>query len=171
MRKTLVILALIFALGAVLTYASHWGWVGAENPRYVHNPSLVYGPSHWVPHRPSGCTPTRGERRNSTLYVSTRQLYISGSGIDAVLTVDLVSRNATSIYGVVVYGTGTVKLGNNTYVAKSVSGVVAPKFVMVRIYTGRELIFITYHNGRYKAVVKLLGAPGAQIYSGTASLS
>jgi hypothetical protein len=58
---------------------------------------------------------------NVTLSVATRQVSISGDGIKAALTVDVVGVNVTR-FGRVVYGTGSVELGGVSYTAKSVAG-------------------------------------------------
>lgn len=112
-----------------------------------------------------------GRYLNTTLYATTRQLTISGDGISVSLTVDVVNRNATSPYGRIIYGTGTVQLGGNTYTAKSVSGAVAPNGARITVYTGKELIAVRYYNGKYYAVVKTFGQPGYQSYNGTATLN
>jgi hypothetical protein len=58
---------------------------------------------------------------NVTLSVAARQVTISGDGIKAVFTVDVVGVNVTR-FGRVVYGTGSVELGDVSYTAKSVAG-------------------------------------------------
>ncbi len=108
---------------------------------------------------------------NVTLYSSTRQLTISGDGINVALTVDVVGRNATEPYGRIVYGTGTIQLGGVAYTAKSVMGKVGSKGLHITVYTGRELIILRYLDGSYYAVVKTLGTAGYQRYNGTATLT
>lgn len=174
MKKLLTvgIVAAVLA-AAALAYAGHWGsaYPARWGPGYepAHYPPTYYG------HRP--CPPGHlpGARRgggwlNATLYSTTRQLTISGAGVEASLSVDVVNRNASSPYGAVVYGSGVVKLGDGTYTAKSVYGHVGPYGAELRIYTGRELIYLRYREDRYWAVVKTLGEPGARVYNGTASL-
>ena len=107
---------------------------------------------------------------NVTLSVATRQVTISGDGIKAALTVDVVGVNVTK-FGLVVYGTGTVELGGVSYTAKSVAGFLGGNVADLTIYTGNALIKVMYHNGRYHAVVKPLGATGLQRYNGTATLT
>ena len=73
---------------------------------------------------------------NVTLNVATRQVTISGDGIKAELTVDVVGVNVTR-FDRVVYGTGSVELGGVSYTAKSVAGFLggdAARFFT--IYTG-----------------------------------
>jgi len=53
--------------------------------------------------------------------MATRQVTISGGGIKAELTVDVVGVNV-SRFGRVAYGTGSLELGGVSYTAKSVSG-------------------------------------------------
>jgi len=107
---------------------------------------------------------------NVTLSVATRQVFISGDGIEVELTVDVVGRNVTR-FGRVVYATGTVELGGVSYTAKSVAGFLGRNAADLTIYTGNALIKVMYHNGRYHAVVKPLGAAGLQRYNGTATLT
>ncbi len=102
--------------------------------------------------------------------VATRQVTISGDGIKAAFTVDVVGVNVTQ-FGRVVYGTGTVELGGVSYTAKSVAGFPGRNVAELTIYTGNALIRIMYHNGRYHAVVKPLGKPGFQRFNGTATLT
>ncbi len=107
---------------------------------------------------------------NVTLSVATRQVTISGDGIKAAFTVDVVGVNVTK-FGRVVYGTGTVELGGVSYMAKSVAGFLGRNVAELTIYTGNALIRIMYHNGRYHAVVKPLGTAGFQRFNGTATLT
>jgi len=107
---------------------------------------------------------------NVTLSVATRQVTISGDGIKAVLTVDVVGVNVTR-FGRVVYGTGSVELGGVSYTAKSVAGFLGGNAADLTIYTGNALIKVMYHNGRYYAVVKPLGTAGFQRFNGTATLT
>jgi len=107
---------------------------------------------------------------NVTLSVATRQVSISGDGIKAAFTVDVVGVNVTR-FGRVVYGTGSVELGGVSYTAKSVAGFLGGNVADLTIYTGNALIKVMYHNGRYYAVVKPLGAAGFQRFNGTATLT
>jgi len=107
---------------------------------------------------------------NVTLSVATRQVTISGGGIKAAFTVDMVGVNVTR-FGRVVYGTGSVELGGISYTAKSVAGFLGRNAAELTIYTGSALIKIMYHNGRYYAVVKPLGTAGFQRFNGTATLT
>jgi len=108
----------------------------------------------------------------TALYVSTRQVTISGNGILAQLTVDIVYRYATSTVGRVAYGTGTVTLGNTTYNAETVHGVVdlGNNAAHLVIYTGDTIISLLYYNGQYYAVVKPLGKLTYERFNGTATL-
>jgi len=107
---------------------------------------------------------------NVTLSVATRQVTISGDGIKAALTVDVVGVNVTQ-FGRVVYGTGTVELGGVSYTAKSVAGFLGGDAARFTIYTGNAIIRIKYYNGMYYAVVKPLGTAGYQQFNGTANLT
>jgi len=107
---------------------------------------------------------------NVTLHVATRHINITGRGIRLDLTVDVVGVNATKL-GRVVYGTGSLELGNATYTVKSVTGTLGKNTAELTIYTGNALIRIVYHNGKYYAVVKPLGEPGLQKYGGRAKLT
>jgi hypothetical protein len=107
---------------------------------------------------------------NVTLSVATRQVTISGDGIKAVFTVDVVGVNVTQ-FGRVVYGTGSVELGGVSYTAKSVAGFLGRNAADLTIYTGNALIKVMYHNGMYYAVVKPLGTAGYQRFNGTAILT
>jgi hypothetical protein len=107
---------------------------------------------------------------NVTLSVATRQVTISGDGIKAVLTVDVVGVNVTK-FGRVVYGTGSVELGGVSYTAKSVAGFLGGNAARFTIYTGNAIIKIKYYNGMYYAVVKPLGTAGFQRFNGTATLT
>ncbi len=107
---------------------------------------------------------------NVTLNVATRQVSISGDGIKAVLTVDVVGVNVTR-FGRVVYGAGTVELSGVLYTAKSVAGFLGVDAARFTIYTGNAIIKIKYHDGMYYAVVKPLGKPGFQRFNGTATLT
>ena len=111
----------------------------------------------------------RGGYVNVTLNVATRQVTISGDGIKAALTVDVVGVNVTK-FGRVVYGTGTVELGGVSYTAKSVAGFLGGDAARFTIYTGNAIIKIKYYGGMYYAVVKPLGTAGYQQFSGTATL-
>jgi hypothetical protein len=107
---------------------------------------------------------------NVTLSVATRQVTISGDGIKAVLTVDVVGVNVTK-FGRVVYGTGSVELGGVLYTAKSVAGFLGGDAARFTIYTGNAIIEIKYRNGMYYAVVKPLGTAGFQQFNGAATLT
>jgi hypothetical protein len=107
---------------------------------------------------------------NVTLSVAARQVTISGDGIKAAFTVDVVGVNVTK-FGRVVYGTGTVELGGVSYTAKSVAGLLGRNVAELTIYTGNALIKIMYHNGRYYAVVRPHDKPGFQRLNGTAILT
>jgi len=107
---------------------------------------------------------------NVTLSVATRQVSISGDGIKAVFTVDVVGVNVTR-FGRVVYGTGSVELGGVSYTAKSVAGFLGGDAARFTIYTGNAIIKIRYHNGMYYAVVKPLDTAGYQRFNGTATLT
>jgi hypothetical protein len=107
---------------------------------------------------------------NVTLSVATRQVSISGDGIKAELTVDVVGVNVTR-FGRVVYGTGSVELGGVSYTAKSVAGFLGGDAARFTIYTGNAIIKIKYYNGMYYAVVKPLDTAGYQQFNGTATLT
>jgi hypothetical protein len=107
---------------------------------------------------------------NVTLSVAIRQVSISGDGIKAELTVDVVGVNVTR-FGRVVYGTGSVELGGVSYTAKSVAGFLGGDAARFTIYTGNAIIKIKYHNGMYYAVVKPLGTAAFQQFNGTATLT
>ena len=102
--------------------------------------------------------------------VATRQVTISGDGIKAAFTVDVVGVNVTR-FGRVVYGTDSVELGGVSYTAKSVAGFLGRDTAQFTIYTGNAMIKIKYYNGMYYAVVKPLGAAGFQRFNGTATLT
>jgi hypothetical protein len=107
---------------------------------------------------------------NVTLSVATIQVSISGDGIKAELTVDVVGVNVTQ-FGRVVYGTGSVELGGVSYTAKSVAGFLGGDAARFTIYTGNAITKIKYYNGMYYAVVKPLGTAGYQQFNGTATLT
>jgi len=107
---------------------------------------------------------------NVTLSVATRQVTISGDGIEAALTVDVVGVDVTR-FGRVVYGTGTVELGGVSCTAKSVAGFLGGDAARFTIYTGNAIIKIRYYNGMYYAVVKPLNTAGYQQFNGTATLT
>jgi hypothetical protein len=104
------------------------------------------------------------------LNVAIRQVSISGDGIKAVLTVDVVGVNVTR-FGRVVYGTGSVELGDVSYTAKSVAGFLGGDAARFTIYTGNAIIKIKYYGGMYYAVVKPLDTAGYQQFNGTATLT
>jgi len=103
-------------------------------------------------------------------YAATRHVVINGSKIYADLTVDVVSANASSIAGRVVYGTGMLTLGNATYTVKTAYGTLAKGAVKLMLYTGNSIILLQYRHGRYFAVVKPLGRPSAERFGGRATL-
>ena len=107
---------------------------------------------------------------NVTLSIATRQVSISGDGIKAAFTVDVVGVNVTR-FGRVVYGTGSVELGGVSYTAKSVAGFLGGNAADLTIYTGNAMIKIKYYNGMYYAKVKPLGTAGYQRFNGTATLT
>ena len=155
------VLAVLLIAAAAFAY-SHGAWGGGGH---------WWGPeAGWkdvggaVRGRAAGCG------ANVTLSVATRQVSISGDGIKAELTVDVVGRNVTR-FGWVVYGTGSVELGGVSYTAKSVAGFLGRNAADLTIYTGNALIKVMYHNGIYYAVVKPLGAAGLQRYNGIATLT
>jgi len=105
-----------------------------------------------------------------TVYVTTRHLVINGSRIFADLSVDVINDNASRIAGRVVYGTGTLTLGNATYAVKTAYGTVAKGDVKLELYTGDSIILLQYKHGRYFAIVKPLGRPGVERFGGRATL-
>jgi hypothetical protein len=107
---------------------------------------------------------------NATLNVATKYVNIAGKNIKLDLTVDVVGVNAAK-FGRVVYGTGSLELGNVTYTVKSVTGTLGKNATDLTVYTGNALIRIVYHHGKYYAVVKPLGAAGLKKYSGEATLT
>jgi len=162
----LVLVGLVAVLIATAAFAyAHGAWSGAAGKGWGEVGKRGWG--HGAP-AGGGCV---GGVGNVTLYSSTRQLTISGDGINVALTVDVVGRNATEPYGRIVYGTGTIQLGGVAYTAKSVMGKVGSKGLHITVYTGRELIILRYLDGSYYAVVKTLGTAGYQRYNGTATLT
>jgi hypothetical protein len=107
---------------------------------------------------------------NIALSVATRQVTISGDGIKAVFTVDVVGVDVPWS-GRVVYGAGTVELGGVSYTAKSVAGFFGRNVAELTIYTGSAVIKIKYRNGMYYAVVRPLSTAGFQRFNGTATLT
>mgnify|MGYP001772597964 CR=1 FL=1 len=170
MKKLLIVIGAALALAAAV-YAAGWHAGGAK-ARWCDNSTAWHLPAAWG--HGGWAKPSiawkRGGFANVTLYVSTRQVTISGDGISAQLTVDVVNRNTTSTAGRVVYGTGTVTLGGATYNAKTVYGVVGNNTARLKIYTGDAIISLLYKNGQYYAVVKPLGKPGYERFNGTAVL-
>jgi len=155
------VLAVLLIAAAAFAY-SHGAWGGGGH---------WWGPkAGWKDVGGAGRGRAAGYGVNVTLSVATRQVSISGDGIKAELTVDAVGVNVTK-FGRVVYGTGTVELGGVSYTAKSVAGFLGRNAADLTIYTGNALIKVMYHNGRYHAVVKPLGAAGLQRYNGTATLT
>jgi len=147
MKKVLIAIGVALALAAAVYAAgwhaggakAKWNAVNATNANWCGNSTAwenggratVHGmPIAW------GRGKIHGGLANATLYVSTRQVTISGDGISAQLTVDVVNRNMTSTAGRVVYGTGTVTLGGATYNAKTVYGVVGNNAAHLTMYTG-----------------------------------
>ncbi|AET31799.1 hypothetical protein [Pyrobaculum ferrireducens] len=162
----LAVAAALVIAAAALAYAQNT----ANTAQVAAEKSTV---KHWWHGAKSGWTAAGrcgGWGANATLYAASRKLTMSGDGINVSLDVDVVNANATSPYGRVVYGTGTVQLGGNTYTAKSVYGAVGPRGARLTIYTGNALISLHYYNGQYRAVVKTLGQPGYATYNGTATL-
>jgi len=88
----------------------------------------------------------------------------------ADLVVDVVNTNASHIVGGVVYGTGTLTLGNATYAVKTAYGTAVRGDVKLTLYTGNAIILLQYKHGRYFAVVKPLGRPGVERFGGKATL-
>ena len=74
----------------------------------------------------------KGHVSHATLSVAARQVAISGGDVKAAFT------------------------------AKSVADFLGGNAAELTIYTGNALIKVMYHNGRYYAVVKPLGAAGLQ---------
>lgn len=170
MKTRIVVLAVAAALiiaAAALAYAQNTTNATRGTAEKVSTAK------HWWHGAKGGWTGAgryRGRGANVTLYATSRKLTISGDGIGVSLNVDVVNANATSPYGRVVYGTGTVQLGGNTYTAKSVYGAVGPRGAHLTIYTGNALISLRYYKGQYRAVVKTLGQRGYITYNGTATL-
>jgi hypothetical protein len=156
----LLVAAVAFAHGHGARGSDWWG--SKAGWKDVGGKAGKKGPDGWG--RAAGCG------ANVTLSVATRQVTISGDGIKAAFTVDVVGVNVTK-FGRVVYGTGAVELGGVSYTAKSVTGFLGRNVAELTIYTGNALIRIMYHNGRYYAVVKPLGKPGFQRFNGTATLT
>jgi len=180
MKKVLIVIGVALALAAAVYAAgwhsggakAKWNIINATKANWCDNSTAWHPPAAWGHGRwaKSSIAWKRGGLANATLYVSTRQVTISGDGISAQLTVDVVNRNATSTAGRVIYGTGTVTLGGTTYNAKTVYGVVGNNAAHLTIYTGDATVSLLYKNGQYYAVVKPLGKPGYQRFNGTATL-
>jgi len=183
MKKVLIVIGVALALAAAVYAAgwhangakAKWNTVNATKANWCGNSTAWHPPAAWghgrwaATHR----TPNawgRGGLANATLYVSTRQVTISGDGISAQLTVDVVNGNTTSTAGRVIYGTGTVTLGSATYNVKTVYGIVGNNAARLTIYTGDTIISLLYKNGQYHAVVKPLGKSGYERFNGTATL-
>ena len=155
------VLAVLLIAAAAFAY-SHGAWGGGGH---------WWGPkAGWKDVGGAGWGRAAGCGANVTLSVATRQVSISGDGIKAAFTVDVVGVNVTK-FGRVVYGTGSVELGGVSYTAKSVAGFFGGDAAHFTIYTGNALIKIMYYNGRYYAVVKPLGTAGFQRFNGTATLT
>lgn len=165
-RITIAILAVALIVAAVaMAYAQNaTGTTKTPAAKAGWRPEWHKG---WAPRGVTG----QCKAANITLYSTSRQLTITGDGINVALNVDVVNANATSPYGRIVYGTGTVQLGGNTYTAKSVYGAVGPRGATLTVYTGKELVVIRYFDGQYLAVVKTFGQQGYQRYNGTATLN
>jgi len=104
------------------------------------------------------------------LYVTTRTLKINGSRILAELNVDVVNENVTHVYGRVIYGTGTITLGNETFVIKTVYGTLNGREAKLTLYAGNALIELHVRGHRYFAVVKHFGQSEAKIFAGRAEV-
>lgn len=162
----LAVALLVAAVALVQARGAGWGEKPAAGP--------AWGNGKWGAANKTGCpvgVARHGRFLNTTLYTTTRDLSITGDGLSISLKVDVVNANATSPYGRIVYGTGTVTIGGATYSAKSVAGMVGPRGADLRIYTGDALIAIRYFNGKYYAVVKPLGQPGYKTYTSNATLT
>jgi len=187
MKKVLIAIGVALALAAAVYAAgwhasgakAKWGATNATKANWCDNSTAWHPPAAWghggraTAHGMPiawGRGKIHGGLANATLYVSTRQVTISGDGISAQLTVDIVNRNTTSTAGRVIYGTGTVTLGGATYNAKTVYGVVGNNAARLTIYTGDAIISLLYKNGQYYAVVKPLGKSGYERFNGTATL-
>ena len=120
------------------------------------------------PWRDSTWNATKSQWLNATWTVDTRQIKIVGEGIEASLDVEVVAKDWSR--GIIVGGSGYVKLGDATYIVKTIHGRVDSKKSQFVIYTGSELIVIKYGNGQYSAVVKILGQPGYKVYRGAAQI-
>jgi hypothetical protein len=155
----LLIAAVAFAHGHGARGSNWWGTKGWKD---VGGKAGKKGADGWG--RGAGCG------ANVTLSVAIRQVSISGDGIKAELTVDVVGVNVTR-FGRVVYGTGSVELGGVLYTAKSVAGFLGGDAARFTIYTGNAIIKVKYYNGMYYAVVKPLGTAGFQRFNGTATLT
>jgi len=154
----LLIAAVVFAHG----YGARGGdWWGSNGWKDVGGKGWKDG---------AGWRQRAGCGANVTLSVATRQVSISGDGIKAALTVDVVGVNVTR-FGRVVFGTGSVELGGVFYTAKSVAGFLGGDAARFTIYTGNAIIKIKYYNGMYYAVVKPLGTAAFQQFNGTATLT
>jgi len=104
------------------------------------------------------------------LYVTARHLVINGNKIYADLTVDVVNADASRIAGRVVYGTGTLTLGNATYAVKTAYGTVTKGSVKLTLYTGNSIVLLQYKHSYYFAIVKPLGRPGVERFGGRVTL-
>ncbi|MEM0370743.1 MAG: hypothetical protein QXE80_08630 [Pyrobaculum sp.] len=152
MEKKIITAAVLLALlvAAAVVYA-HGGAYGKKGP--------------W---RDSTCNATKSQWLNATWTVDTRQIKIVGEGIEASLDVEVVAKDSSR--GIIVGGSGYVKLGDATYTVKTIHGRVDSIKSQFVIYTGSELIVIKYGNGQYSAVVKVLGQPGYKVYRGAAQI-
>jgi len=158
MLAVLLIVAVAFAHGYGARGSNWWGTKGWKD---VGGKAGKKGADGWG--REVGYA-------NVRLSVAARQVTISGDGIKAELTVDVVGVNVTR-FGRVVYGTGSVELGGVLYTAKSAAGFLGGDAAHFTIYTGNAVIKIKYYGGMYYAVVKPLGTAGYQRFNGTATLT
>jgi len=178
MNWRVVFVAAVVAVALAIVVAQAYGFRGGwgvqqtndrELPQKVGAKAWGWGKGVWeVKH--GGWARGVKPCANITLYSTTRQLSIKGDGINATLTVDVVNKNATSPYGRIFYGSGTVELGEVEYSVKNVVGEVGPKGARLVMYASGALIHLAYHNGRYYAVVKPFGRPECLRYNGTATL-
>ena len=123
------VLAVLLVATAAFAH-SHGAWGGGGH---------WWGTKGWKDVGGAGRGRAAGCGANVTLSVATRQVSISGDGIKAELTVDVVGINVTR-FGQVVYGTGSVELGGVSYTAKSVAGFLGGGAARFTIYTGNAII-------------------------------
>jgi len=130
------VLAVLLVAAAASAHSHGSDWWGSKGWKDVGGKGWKDG-AGWG--RGAGCG------ANVTLSVATRQVTISGDGIKAALTVDVVGVNVAK-FGRVVYGTGTVELGGVSYTAKSVAGFFGGDAARFTIYTGSAIIKIKYYG-------------------------